>query len=151
MTIKESLREEFKKALKEKSALRLSTFRLLMAAIANKEIELLKKTEGLSEEEALRVLQGESKKRRDAIEEFRRAKREDRALQEQAELEVIQEFLPKELSDDELALFVRGAVQETTAADMKSFGAVMKAVMPKIAGRASGDRVSAAVKSILSK
>lgn len=140
-----------KKALKEKNELRLSTLRLALAAIANKEIELCKKAEGLSEEETIRVLKSEEKKRRDAAMEFRRAGREEVAQKEEQEASIIKEYLPAEMPDEELKLLVQEAIKETRASDIQSMGAVMKAAMPKIAGRAAGDRVSTVVKSLLSK
>lgn len=96
------------------------------------------------------VIEREAKKRRDAIDEYSKAGREDRAAVERAELEILQEFLPQQLSDEELEGFVRAAVEETGAGKPSDMGAVMKVLMPRVQGRADGKRVNTIVRQLLS-
>lgn len=149
MGLKQKLTEDMKQALKEKDDIRLSILRMALAAVINREIELGKKDEGLSDEEVLAILRSERKKREDSIAEFTRVGRNEMADKEKAEQDIIKEYLPAELSDEELQSLVQGALRETGASTINDFGSVMKAIMPKVAGRASGDRVSGLVRSLL--
>ena len=95
------------------------------------------------------VIEREAKKRRDAIEEYTKANREDRADAERAELSVLQEFLPQQLSDEELEAIVRGAIEESGAQGQSAMGKLMPLVMPRVQGRADGKRVNAVVRQLL--
>lgn len=138
-----------KAALKAREHRRLSTLRMLIAAISNKEIELQKKNIGLSDEEVLEVIKTESKKRKDSIIEFKKGGRMDLVEKESGELEILLEYLPPELPDSEVSRIIEDAVRETGAARPADFGKVMKSAMVILKGRASGDRVSALLKKKL--
>lgn len=131
--------------------LRLSVLRMVRSSMHNKEIEKRVKGGelGLSEEEVIAALRSEVKKRRDAIAEFRKGKREDLAEKESAELQILEMYLPQELSDEEILGVVRETVHELGSVTIKDFGRVMASVMKKLMGRASGDRVSQIVRTIL--
>lgn len=150
-TLKQKIIEDQKNAMKAGNAPRLSTLRLLSAAISNKEIELRKKDIGLSDEEILDVIGAEARKRKDAIAEFQNAGRTEMADKESAELVILQEYLPPEISDEDLLRIVQGGVREVGATSEKEFGKVMKAIMPLLKGKASGDRISKILKDELVK
>lgn len=149
-TLKEKIAEDKKVAMKAGDATRLSTLRLLGAAISNKEIELRKKDIGLSDEEILDVIGAEARKRKDAIAEYQGAGREEMAQKETAELGILQDYLPPEMSDEDLLRIVQGGIRETGATSEKEFGKVMKSIMPLLKGKASGDRISKVLKDALS-
>lgn len=149
MSLKQTIRDGIKDALKQKDEARLSTLRMLSSAITNKEIELRKKDVGLSDEEVVEVLQSEAKKRKDAIEEFRKGKRGDLVAKEEKELIVISSYLPPEMPDDELQSRIEEGIREANAKSMADFSNVMKVIMPVLKGKASGDRVSRLVKEHL--
>lgn len=132
--------------MKAREALRVSTLRMVMTAIKNAEVERLHL---LSDEDVLEVMGREAKRRRESIEAFRAGNRADLVEKESGELAVIEAYLPSPLSDEELASLVSEAVAETGAASPKDMGVVMKALMPKVRGRADGARVSALVKARL--
>ncbi|MEK9175280.1 MAG: GatB/YqeY domain-containing protein [Patescibacteria group bacterium] len=148
-TLKQKIAEDQKNALKTGDAIRLSTLRLLSAAISNKEIELRKKDIGLSDEEILDVIGAEARKRKDSIVEYTKANRQDMAEKETAELAILQNYLPPEISDEDLLRIVKGGIREAGATSEKEFGKVMKAVMPLLKSKASGDRVSAVLQKEL--
>lgn len=148
--LKQKLEEDAKQALKSGQTLKVSVLRMTLAAIANREIELLKKEIGLSDEEVIEALKYEFKKRKDASQEFRRGGRPALAQKEDSEAEIIQAYLPAELSDSELERIVEESVRETAAKGPADFGMVMKAAMAVLKGKASGERVSGAVKRTLS-
>lgn len=149
--LKSKIAEDQKNALKSGAAARLSTLRMLAAAITTKEIELRKKDLGLSDEEVLGVVSGEAKKRKDAILEYQKGGRSDLAQKEEAELKILQEYLPPELPDEELLRIVLGGIRETGAQSEADFGKVMKAIMPTLKNKASGDRISATLRKELKK
>lgn len=161
MDLKIKIREDAKAALRSADAARLSVLRMVSAAIHNREIEKRAKTGAgeLAEEEVVATLRSEAKKRRDSIAEFEKAGRRDLASKEEAELKIIESYLPKELDDTAIEAIVREVIADMgmtsekpldTAQD-KNFGRVMGEVMKRIKGQASGDRVSGAVKKLLSK
>jgi len=121
--------------------------RLLMAAF--KQVEVDRRVE-LSESDAVGVLVSEAKKRRESIEEMDRAGRADLAEQERYELEVIEAYLPKQLSHDEIVRLVREAIQEVGATNPKDMGRVMQVLMPRIKGQADGKLVNSIVRELLS-
>ena len=151
MTLKQKIAEDQKNALKSGDKDTLSALRMLSAAIGNKEIELRKKDIGLSDEEVFSIIYSEAKKRKDAIEEYKKAGREESAKKEEFELSVLKKYLPPEISDEDLLRIVRDGIREAGAMGVADFSKVMKAIMPTLKGKASGDRISNAVKAELGK
>ncbi|MEU0859254.1 GatB/YqeY domain-containing protein [Streptomyces griseofuscus] len=150
-TLKSKLQDDLNAAIKERNELRSSTLRLTLSAITNEEVAGKQKRE-LSDDEVLKVITREAKKRREAAEAFAKGGRAESAEREKAEGEVLAEYLPQQLSDDELDAIVAQAVAEaraTGAEGPRAMGAVMKIVNPKVAGQAEGGRVAAAVKKLL--
>ena len=141
MKLKEKLGEDMRKALREKDTLRLSTMRLLLAAIKNLEIAKGKDKE-LKESDIIEVLSREAKKRKEAMEEYKKGKREDLVEKETKELEIIKEYLPKELSPEELEKIIEEIIKEVGAKELKDMGKVMGAVMGKVKGKAEGKVVN---------
>ncbi len=147
-TITERIQAEMVKAMKEKDAATLSTVRMLKAALL--EAKTAKpKDSVLSRDEEIEVLQRYVKKRREAIEEFRKLGREDVAAKEEREIEVTMRFLPQPLSEEELRAIVRESVAQTGATTPKEMGKVIGVVMAKVKGRAEGAQVSKLVKEAL--
>ncbi|MFI9239258.1 GatB/YqeY domain-containing protein [Streptomyces cinnamoneus] len=150
-TLKSKLHDDLTAAIKARDELRSSTLRLTLSAVAYEETAG-KVARELSDDEVLTVITREAKKRREAADAFDKGGRAESAQRELAEGEVLAEYLPKQLSDEELAAIVAEAVAEATAGGAegpKALGAVMKIVKPKVAGRAEGGRVAAAVKAAL--
>ncbi|MEV6212717.1 GatB/YqeY domain-containing protein [Kitasatospora sp. NPDC051914] len=147
-TLKEQLQEDLTAAIKARDELRSSTLRLTLAAVTSEEVAGKTKRE-LSDDEVLKVIVREAKKRREAAEAFENAGRAESAAQERAEGEVLAGYLPQQLSDEELAAIVAEAVAESGASGPQAMGAVMKLVRPKVGDRAEGGRVAAAVKAAL--
>ncbi|GAA2208763.1 GatB/YqeY domain-containing protein [Nonomuraea monospora] len=148
--LKDKLKADLTASLKSKDEVRLRTVRMALAAINVEEVAG-KEARQLSDDEVIKVLTKEAKKRREAAEAFGNAGRKEQAEAELAEQAVLEEYLPAQLSDEELAELVEAAVAETGAAGPQAMGQVMKAVNPKVAGRAEGGRVAAAVKARLAK
>jgi len=140
------IEDELKEAAKARDKQRLGTLRMLKSALKYREIEVDKE---LSDAEVVQVAQTLIKQRRDSAAQFRGGGRPELAQNEEAEIGILESFLPRQLTDEELARLAQEAVAETGASDAKGMGAVMKALMPKIAGRAEGKRVSDAVKAAL--
>ena len=150
-TLKSKLQEDLNTAIKERNELRSSTLRLTLAAITKEEVAGKEKRE-LSDDEVLKVITKEAKKRREAADAFAQGGRAESAEREKAEGEVLAEYLPRQLSDEELDEIVAQAVGEARAAGAegpRAMGAVMKIVNPKVAGLAEGGRVAAVVKKLL--
>ena len=147
-TLKEQLQEDLTAAIKDRNELRSSTIRLTLSAVTSEEVAGKEKRE-LSDAEVLKVITREAKKRREAAEAFDQGGRVDQAARERAEGEVLAGYLPKQLSDEELAAIVAAAVAESGASGPQAMGAVMKLVKPKVDGLAEGGRVAAAVKAAL--
>ncbi|MEV7074834.1 GatB/YqeY domain-containing protein [Streptomyces sp. NPDC091972] len=150
-TLKSKLQEDLNAAIKGRDELRSSTLRMTLAAITNEEVAGKEKRE-LSDAEVLKVIAKEAKKRREAADAFAQGGRAESAEREKAEGGVLAEYLPKQLSDEELNDIVAQAVEEAKAAGAegpRAMGAVMKIVNPKVAGLAEGGRVAAAVKKRL--
>ena len=149
--LKEQLQSDLKTAMKARDKVRLRTIRSLRAAIMAKEIDLRSGGEGeIPEEDALAVLQKQAKQRRDAIEQFEAAGRDDLKQIEVEELVVIESYLPKQLGEAAIRTVVEGIVQQTGADGMKDMGKVMGAAMGKMKGKADGKIVQQVVQSILS-
>jgi uncharacterized protein len=134
-------------AMKAKDKARLTVMRMLQAAIKQVEIDT---REDLDEPGVVKVLQSYMKKVKDSLAGARDSGREELVAQAEAEMAIVQSYLPAELGDAELEALVRETIAETGAASMKDMGCVMKAVLDKAAGRADGGRVSPLVKSLLS-
>ena len=133
-------------AMKARDAARTSTLRMVKAAVQNREIE---KGGELSDEELTKALQSLVKQRRDSVEQYEKAGRMELAEKERAEIGVIEEYLPRAATPDEIEQAVSDAVAETGASSMKEMGAVMKAVQGRLGGAADGRTVSEVVKAKL--
>lgn len=148
-TLKAQLRTDLTTAMKARDELRSATIRMTLAAITNEEVAG-KVARELSDDEVLKVIGREVKKRKEAAEAFAGAGRAEQAAREEEEGEVLTAYLPAQLSDEELQVLVDAAVAETGAEGPRGMGAVMKVLTPRVAGRADGSRVAAAVKAKLS-
>ncbi|MFN2119025.1 MAG: GatB/YqeY domain-containing protein [Anaerolineales bacterium] len=148
MNLKNRLTEEMRKAMKANDDVRRRTTRMALAAIKQAEVD--RQTE-LDEPAVMSLLQKEIKNRREALDEAHKASRPDLIADNEAEIKVLEEFLPKPLSQDELAQLVHAAIEETGAATPAEMGKVMKVLMPRVAGRAAGDQVSTVVRELLGK
>jgi uncharacterized protein len=143
--LKEKLRTDLSVAMKARDEVRTRTLRMALTAVTNEEVSG-KQARVLSDDEVVKVLQREAKKRREAAEAFSDAGRTEQAEAELAEGVVLDEYLPKQLDDEELTRIVAEAIAETGAEGPRAMGQVMKVVTPKVAGRADGRRVSGEAK-----
>ena len=146
MSLIKELESELEQAMKERDTVRRDALRLILSSLRSAEKELQRP---LQDEEELQVLQRERKKRIEAVDAFRSAGREAQAEAEEAELEVLEEFMPEPLSEEELEEIVDDAIAETGATSLRDLGRVMADVMPQIAGRADGSAVSQLVREKL--
>ncbi|MDT4925447.1 MAG: uncharacterized protein QOG01_3160 [Pseudonocardiales bacterium] len=146
--LKARLRADLNTAMKARDELTTATIRMALTAVTNEEVAG-KAARELSDDEVLRVLTREAKKRREAAEAFAAANRHELAERERAEGKVLDRYLPAQLDDDELTALVTAAIAESGAASLRDMGAVMKLVQPKVAGRADGKRVSDEVRQRL--
>jgi uncharacterized protein len=147
MSLQEKLSQEIKAAMLARDAEKLGALRMLKSSIGYLLIE--KKAESLSHSEFVSVVQKEVKKRRDSIEQYEKGGRPELAAKEQHEITVLESFLPKPLSPDELEALIREAIAETGATSKKEMGPVIKAVQAKAAGRAEGKTISQIVGRLL--
>jgi len=147
MSLKDQLTESMKEAMKAKASLRLNAIRLIRTAIKNREIE---ERRDLEDRDVIALLSSLVKQRKESAQVYRENNRPELAEKEEAEHAVIQEFLPRQLSEEELGALIEEAVAETGASSMKEMGKVMKIVTAKTLGRADGRRVSELVKARLS-
>jgi uncharacterized protein len=143
--LKERLRTDLSSAMRARDQVRMRTLRMALTAITNEEVSGSSARE-LSDDEVLKVLAREAKKRREAADAFGSAGRAEQAAAEQAEGQVLASYLPAQLGDDELARIVDEVITETGASGISAMGQVMKAVTPRVAGRAEGARVAAEVR-----
>src|SRR6266567_1773106 len=143
MASQATLSQEIKAAMLAKDADRLSTLRLIKSAVGYAQME--RKTESLSEADFVAVVQKEVKKRRDSIEQFEKGGRPELAEKEKKEIPVLETFLPKPLSPEELEQMVKATIQEVGATSKKEMGPVIKATQAKAAGRADGKSISGVV------
>lgn len=146
MSLIARLEGELEQAMKERDAERRDALRLILSSLRSAEKELQRP---LHDEEELQVLQRERKKRIEAADAFRAAGREERADAEEAELEVLEEFMPEPLSEEELEEIIDDAIAENGATSLRDLGRVMADVMPQVAGRADGAEVSQLVREKL--
>lgn len=147
--LKDKLKADLTVALKARDDVRLRTIRMALAAVNVEEVSG-KEARELSDDEIIKVLTKEAKKRREAAEAFGNAGRAEQAQAELDEQAVLEAYLPAQLSDEELGRLVEEAIAESGADGPRAMGAVMKVLNPKVAGRAEGGRVAAAVRSKLS-
>jgi len=147
MDMIEKIEKEMINAAKAKDKIRLSALRMLKAALHNREID---SKGGLSEKDALQVMSSMVKQRRDSIEQFRNGARMDLVEKEEKELAIIQEFMPEQMSEEDIKKAIEAAVEEVGAASVRDMGKVMKALVPVITGKADGKMVSEMVKVRLS-
>lgn len=149
--LKKDIQDNLNKAVKENNEIVRSTLRMLLAAIFNKEKEkkYKEKEEELTNEEILDIVSSEAKKRREAIVGFEKGERQELAEKEKKELEILQKYLPEQLSEEEIKKLVQQAIKKTGASEMKDMGKVMAEIMPQIKGKADGKLVSQIVKDLL--
>ncbi|NOY53897.1 MAG: GatB/YqeY domain-containing protein [Deltaproteobacteria bacterium] len=147
MSLREKLDQDLKEAMKGREKERLSVLRMVRSEIKNQEI---RDRRPLDESALLTLLARSAKQRRDSIDQFRKGGREDLAAQETRELEILLDYLPKPLTDDELRKVVEKTVTRIGAISMKEMGTVMKQVMAEVGGRADGKRVQQMVREVLS-
>jgi uncharacterized protein YqeY len=150
MGLKEKLQSDLTDAIRSKNGVKSGTIRMLLAAITNEEVAG-KSAKVLSDAEVITVLSREAKKRREAVEAYTNAKRDDLANKEKEEAAVIALYLPEQLSEADIKKLITDAVAETNASGPAGMGLVMKVLQPKIAGKADGGLVSTLVKAALSK
>ncbi len=148
MDIKTQLNESVKDAMRSGDEVRKRTLRMVLAAV--KQVEVDKRT-AVDDLAVVALIQKEIKNRREAIEEAKKANRPDLIEENETEIKVLEVFLPKAMPAEELRALVQAAIAETGAAAPADMGKVMKVVMPKVAGRAPNDMISAAVKELLTK
>ena len=147
MSLQDTIQSHIADAMRSKDTLRLGVLRMMKAAVKNKEIEKMKV---LEEGEVLAVFNGLVKQRKDSVEQFRMGGREELAQKEEAEIKVIEGYLPAAASEDDIRRAIEEAIQETGATSMKDMGKVMKATQARLAGKtADGGRVSQMVKEKL--
>ncbi|AIQ70508.1 MULTISPECIES: GatB/YqeY domain-containing protein [Paenibacillus] len=146
MNLSERLNEDMKQAMKSKDKFTLSTIRMVRSTIKYLEIDL-KRT--LDDNEVLDILSREIKQRKDALQEFESAGRDELAASTKAEIEIIMKYLPDQLSEEEIKVIVQQTIQETGASSKSEMGKVMSALMPKVKGRADGKLVNQAVLQFL--
>jgi len=148
MDINARLNDEMVIAAKAKDKVRLSAIRMLKTALHNKEIDLMRP---LNETEILQIISAMVKQRKDSIEQFAKGGRNDLVEKEEAELKVVQEFMPAQMSDDEVEGVIKKAIAEAGAVSIKDMGKVMKVLMPQLTGKADGKMVGEKVKALLSQ
>ncbi len=164
MSLKEKIRQNLYGSIKEKKELEVSVLRQLLAAVLNKEKEKrykiskekpelsgeeLEKESQLTDEEIIEVIVFEAKKRKESIGLFEKGKREDLAKKEKQELEILQKYLPEQLSEEDLKKLAKEAVEKVGAKEIKDMGKVMQELMPQVKGKADGNQISKIVKELL--
>lgn len=147
MSIKDKIMDDIKTAMKAKNSARVGTLRFITSAIKNKEIEV--RPETITEKNILEVLIKITKQRKDSIEQFAAAGRDDLVAKETADLAIVEEYLPEQMSTDKVEAIVKEAVTSLGATSMKDMGNVMKEVMAKTAGAADNKLVSQLIKAQL--
>ncbi|MBI5043820.1 MAG: GatB/YqeY domain-containing protein [Nitrospirae bacterium] len=149
MSLQEQLVNDMKEAMKSGDSVKVSTIRMLKAAIKNKEIEKGGTSYKLSDKEILEVIATGIKQRKDSIEQFTKGHRQDLAEKEKKELEILLAYMPPQMSDEDVRAEVKKAIAETSASSQKDIGKVMKVLMPKISGRADGAVVNRIVRELI--
>lgn len=146
MELKAEIQQAVKAAMKSGDTVTLSTLRLLLAALQNEEIRIRR---ALSADEIQKIIGTLCKQRSEAIELYRKGGREELAAKEEAELAILKGFLPQQFSDEEIKSAIQASIDESGATGLADLGKVMKLVMPKVAGRSDGKRVSDLTKALL--
>jgi hypothetical protein len=147
MSLRDRLAEDLKLAMKSRDQLRMDVIRMIKAAVLNKEVELKK---DLDDAEMSRIMTTMIKQRKESVEQYEKGQRAELAAKERQEISIIESYLPKAVSPEELGAIVETVIRETGAASAKDMGAVMKAVMAKLAGQpVDGKHVSDLVRSKL--
>ncbi|MFB9325482.1 GatB/YqeY domain-containing protein [Paenibacillus aurantiacus] len=146
MNLSERLNDDMKQAMRAQEKFKLTTIRMLRASIKNQEIELKRP---LEDSEVLDILSREVKQRKDSLQEFEKAGRDDLAKDIAAEIEIISVYLPKQLTEEEIKVIVQQTIQETGASSKAEMGKVMTALMPKVKGLADGKLVNSLVQQFL--
>jgi uncharacterized protein YqeY len=146
--LKDTLRSDLTDAIRGRDAVRAGTLRMVLTSVTTEEVAGTEARE-LSDDDVLKVIAKEAKKRREASTAYTGAARPELAAKEDAELAIIETYLPAQLGDEEIEALVAEAVAETGATGMPQMGLVMKAVQPRVAGRADGGRVAAVVRKVL--
>ncbi|MBN2983303.1 MULTISPECIES: GatB/YqeY domain-containing protein [Cohnella] len=146
MSLAERLNEDMKQAMKSQDKFRLSTIRMVRASIKNQEIELGRP---LEDNEVLEILGREVKQRKDSLQEFLKAGRDDLSTNLTAEIDIISQYLPEQLNEEEIKAIVTQTIQETGASSKADLGKLMGALMPKVKGRADGKQVNQIVQQFL--
>ena len=165
MDLREKIKSDLNNSLKKKEELKTSTLRMLTSAILNKEkekrSELSKKGEigeeeleeksKLNQEELTEVIFSEVKKRKESVSEYRKAGREELAEKEEKEIEILSDYLPEQMSEDEIKEIAEKVINETGASGMQDIGKVMSSIMPKVKGKADGKMVNEIARKLLSQ
>lgn len=146
MSLSDKITADMKQAMKDHDKIKLNTVRMIKSALMN---EKIKAGHELTADEELTVLSREKKQREESIEEFTNASRDDLAEETKKELAVVESYMPKQMSKDELNEVVKETISEVGAKGKSDFGKVMKALMPKVKGRADGKEASALVRENL--
>ena len=149
MNLEKKIDKDLIEALKAKAELKVSTLRFLKSGLKNLAIE--KKLKELKDSDVIQIIRKQTKQREEAIKAYQEGDRPDLVNKESEELKILKAYLPKELSDNELKEIIVSAIEEVQAKSPKEMGKVMKAVLPKVADRAEGKRVSALVLTELAK
>ena len=164
MSLKEKLQQELTEAIKEKKEREILTIRQVLTNVLNKEKEKrfklskekpdiseenLNKESQLTDEEVLEVISSEVKKHKESISEFEKGKRQDLVDKEKEELEILQKYLPEQISEEEIKRIAKEAIKKVEAKEIKDMGKVMAELMPKVKGKADGSQVSKIVKELL--
>jgi len=144
--LKNNLEQQMKEALKAGDQIRLSTLRLLLAAIKNEEIA---QSREVTDEDVVTVVRRQMKQRRESVEAFRQAGREELARKEEAELAILNTFVPQQLSEEEIRQIVKEVLDQLPETERNNFGRVMGATMSKVKGKADGNLVAKVVKELL--
>ena len=147
MSLQEQISAALKDAMRARDEVKMSTLRLVLTAIKKREKEARSL---LEDQEVISVITTQIKQRRESIEQFRKAGREDLAQREENELQILQGYMPEQVSEEEISNTLDEIIAEVGAASMKDMGKVMKAAMAKLAGRAEGGAINAMVKAKLS-
>lgn len=151
MSLKEQIGEDIKTAMKAKDKIRLQTVRSIKKAILEKEVELRPKgQDSLTPEQEIELLSQQAKQRRDSIEQYQNAGRDDLADKESQELSIIETYLPKQASDEEIETIIDDIIAASGASTLKDLGKVMGPAMKQLKGKADGKKIQALVKSKLS-
>ncbi|HMA62329.1 MAG TPA: GatB/YqeY domain-containing protein [bacterium] len=146
MGLLEEITQDMKKAMKNKEKGRMQVLRLLRSDLKKAKID---KRGEFTEEDAQQVINKAAKNRRESIESYKKGDRQDLVEEEEKELEVIEEYLPEQMSDDEIKALIDEVIEETGASGMQDMGKVMGTIMPKVRGKADGSKVQAIVRSKL--